>query len=171
MRRLIISLSVVVVVLLGLVATMDRSARAQETTPAAMAEHPVVGGWRLENINEDGTIVISYAVFHADGTYVEAFGEGAPLIGVWKPTGAHTADLTLFAADVDPDPEVTVPVVSRQAIAVDETDTTFTAEGTFQGFGEDGAVLFEGPGISQGTRLEVLPVVPLGTPAAATPTP
>jgi hypothetical protein len=62
-----------------------------------------------------------------------------------------------------------VRVESRLAIEVDETGNTITAEGTYQGFGEDGAILFEGPGLAQGTRLEVLPVIPPGTPTAATP--
>jgi hypothetical protein len=61
-------------------------------------------------------------------------------------------------------------VVSRQAIEVDDTGNTISAEGTYQGLGEDGAVIFSGPGIAQGTRLEVLSVIPPGTPTAATPT-
>ena len=129
----------------------------------------MVGGWHWENDMGDGTSLFTYAAFHPDGTYVESFGEDGTDIGVWKPTGARTADLTLYSADVDPDPDVTVRVESRLAIEVDETDNTITAEGTYLGFGEDGAVLFSGPGIAQGTRLEVLPVIPPGTPAAATP--
>ena len=169
MRRLIMCLSLALAVLLGLVATMNRSTNAQETTPAAMADHPVVGGWRWENENADGTRLITYAAFHPDGTYVESFGEDGTDIGVWRATGARTADLTLYSADIDPDPDVTVPLVARQAIEVDETGNAITAEGTYQGLGEDGAVLYSGPGIAHGTRLEVLSVIPPGTPAAATP--
>jgi hypothetical protein len=169
MRQLIICLSLALVVLLGLVATMGRIANAQESTPTVMADHPVVGGWHWENDMGDGTSLFTYAAFHPDGTYVESFGADGTDIGVWKPTGPRTADLTLYSADVDPDPDVTVPVVSRLAIAVDETGNAIAAEGTYQGLGEDGAVLFSGPGIAQGTRLEVLPVIPPGTPAAATP--
>jgi hypothetical protein len=44
MRRFVISLSLAVVVLLGLVATMGRSTTAQEDTTADLANHPVVGG-------------------------------------------------------------------------------------------------------------------------------
>ncbi len=168
MRRIIVSLSLALVVLLGLVTAMERSTRAQEATPA-MADHPVVGGWNWENDMGDGTSLSTYAAFHPDGTYVESFGEDGTDIGVWKPTGARTADLTLYSADVDPDPNVTVPVRSRQAIEVDETGNMITADGIYQGIGEDGAVLFEGLGLAKGTRLEVLPVVPLGTSAAATP--
>ena len=78
---------------------------------------------------------------------------------------ARTADLTLYTADVDPDPDVTVPVRSRLAIEVDETGNIMTAAGTYQGLGEDGAVIFSGPGIAQGACLEVLTVLPPGTPA------
>jgi hypothetical protein len=171
MRRLIICLSLAFVVLTGLVAMMGRSTRAQESTPAAMADHPVVGGWHWENDLGDGATLSTYAAFHPDGTYVESFGEDGTDVGVWKPTGARTADLTLYSADGDPDPDVTVPVVSRLAIEVDETGNAITAEGTYQGLGEDGAVLFSGPGIARGTRLEVLSVIPPGTPTAATPAP
>jgi hypothetical protein len=117
----------------------------------------------------DGTSLFTDAAFHPDGTYVESFGADGTDIGVWKPTGPRTADLTLYSADVDPDPDVTVPVVSRQAIAVDETGDAITADGIYQGIGQHGAILFEGPRIAKGVRLEVLPVVPLGTPPAATP--
>jgi hypothetical protein len=169
MHRYIVSLSLALVMLLGLAATMGRSTTAQESTPDAMANHPVVGGWRWENDMGDGTSLFTYAAFHPDGTYVESFGADGADIGVWKPTGPRTADLTLYSADGDPDPDVTVPVVSRQAIAVDETGDTITAEGTYQGLGDDGAVLFSGPGIARGARLEVLSVIPPGTPTVATP--
>ena len=134
-----------------------------------MADHPVVGGWHWENDNGDGTSFFTYAAFRPGWHLRRVLRRPAPTSGSGNATGARTADLTLYAADVDPDPEVTVPVVSRQAIEVDETGNTITADGVFQGLGEDGAILFRGPGIAQGTRLEVLPVVPPGTPAAATP--
>ena len=52
MRRFVISLSVVVVLLLGGVAAMERGATAQDATPdttalMAMATHPIVGTWRF----------------------------------------------------------------------------------------------------------------------------
>jgi hypothetical protein len=136
-----------------------------------MAIHPVVGGWQWENDAGDGTIIVSYAVFHADGTYTEAYSYGVPLIGLWKPTGERTADLLNLAADVDPDPNVTLMAEGRQAVEVNETGNAITAEGHFQLRGPDGTVVFSGPAVSRGTRLEVLPVVPFGTPAAATPMP
>jgi hypothetical protein len=51
MRRFTLSVSVVVVLLLGLVVTMGITTRAQEATPdttamMAVATHPVVGLWR-----------------------------------------------------------------------------------------------------------------------------
>ena len=176
MRRLVISLSIMVVLLLSLVATLGRSAIAQEATPdaaatMAMATHPVVGGWQWENDAGDGTNIASYAVFHADGTYTEAYSYGVTLIGLWKPTGERTADLLNLAADVDPDPDVTLVAEGRQAVEVNETGTTVTAEGHFQLRDSAGVVVFSGPALSRGARLEVQPVVPFGTPAAATPMP
>jgi hypothetical protein len=175
MRRLIISLSIVVVLLLSLVASLGSGTSAQEATPdaamMAMATHPVVGGWQWENDAGDGTIITSYAVFHADGTYTEAYSYGVTLIGLWKPTGERTADLLNLAVDVDPNPDVTLVAEGRQAVEVNDMGTTVTAEGHFQLRDSAGTVVFSGPALSRGTRLEVLPVAPFGTPAASTPMP
>ena len=77
----------------------------------------------------------------------------------------------MFAADVDPDPNVVVLAEARQTIEVDETGNAATAQGYFAARGTDGTVLASGAARAEGTRLEVRPVVPLGTPMAGTPMP
>ncbi len=71
-----------------------------------------------------------------------------------------------------------VQAEGRFTVDVDESGNTITEEGTFVGLFEDGsvAIAFESP--AMGTRMEVLPVEPLGTPvfppeeaAAGTPAP
>jgi hypothetical protein len=177
MRRF--ALLLFVVVLLSSAVVLSRpSASAQEATPpgmAAMAEHPVVGHWRYENVLGDLTFP-SYAIFHADGTYVEALPNGAFLLGLWQPTGERTADLTYHNTYfIDP---MAVEGEGRVTVEVDETGNAMTQEGTFVGIFEDGSVDMAVEVQSHGTRMEVLPVVPLGTPvvpsdlvAEGTPTP
>jgi len=142
---------------------------------AAMAEHPVVGHWRNENVLGDLTFP-SYAIFHADGTYVEALPNGAILLGLWHPTGERTADLTYHNTYfIEP---MAVEGEGRVTVEVDETGNAMTQEGTFVGIFEDGSVDMAVEVQSRGTRMAVLPVVPLGTPvvpsdlvAEGTPTP
>src|SRR5829696_3679382 len=114
MRRLIVSLSVVVVLLVGVVAALGRGATAQEATPdtaadvdqpdaPAMATHPIVGTWRWDNDPADPADD-SYGIFAADGSYLEVtkptnVGIG---IGSWIPTGDRTADVITVYQDVDP---------------------------------------------------------------------
>ena len=176
MRRIVISLSVVVVLLLGLlVATMGPSTTAQEVTPEAVmatASHPVVGAWRWDNNPGTPDAEISYGLFHADGTYTETTIIGVG-IGVWRPTGARTAELTITFLDVDQSgdaPRQTATIVVRQISEVDETGNAITSEGRIEVTTLDGAVVYEGNLPSLGTRLHVEPFVPFGTPTAGTPT-
>jgi hypothetical protein len=179
MRWFSILLSVVVVVLLSSAVVLSRlPAAAQEATPsgtADMASHPVVGGWRITVDLGGGMTSPDLQIFHADGTYTEVLPDGGVLFGVWQPTGERSATLTVYENLLMEDR--LVQAEGRFIVAVDESGNTLTEEGTFVGLFEDGSVAmaFESP--ATGTRMEVLPVEPLGTPvfpdmaAAATPTP
>ena len=180
MRRVAVLLSVVVVVLLSSAAVLSRpSVVAQEATPsgtAAMASHPVVGGWRITVDLGAGMTSPDLQIFHADGTYTETLPHGSVLFGVWQPTGERTATLTLYQNELMDDR--LVQAEGRFTGDVDESGNTLTEEGTYVALFEDGSVAmaFESP--ATGTRMEVLPVEPLGTPvfppdeaAAGTPAP
>ena len=161
-------LFLLVVVLSSAVVLSKPPAVAQEATPTAMGNHPVVGAWQLENDAGGGDSFTSYAVFLPDGTYIEATYDGATLVGVWRATGERTADLTLFAADIDPAPNAITLGEGRFTVEVD-ADDMMTQQGAFQARQPDGTVAFTAEGlISHGTRLEVAPE-PFRTPAAATP--
>ena len=166
MRRFAVLLSVVVIVLLGSAVVLSRlPATAQEATPsgaADMASHPVVGGWRVTVDLGGGVTSPDLQVFHADGTYTEVLPAGSVLVGVWRPTGDRTATLTVYENYLMDDR--LVQAEGRFTVEVDETGNALTEEGTFVGLFEDGsvAVAFESP--ATGTRMEVLPVEPLGTP-------
>ena len=180
MHRFAVLLSVVAVVLLSSVVVLSRlPAAAQEATPtgmAAMATHPVVGAWRL-TIDLGGVATIpADGLYHADGTYSQEFADGSGLIGVWRPTGERTADLTLYTLDLVDDKLARGE--ARLTVEVDETGTALTSTGTFVSLFEDGSVDIAVEVSATATRLDVLPLVPLGTPvfpsaeaAAGTPAP
>ena len=167
MRRLAV-LASVLVVLTGLVAYARGTAdtAAQDATPAAMADHPVVGGWRWENVTPEGTFV-SYAVFHPDGTYVEASNFAGVAIGVWAATGERSAALTEVFQDIDPSVDGFAPGTGTVwvAVEVDETGNAISARAEVELRAPDGTVTFRGAGIElRATRLAVEPAPPVGAP-------
>ena len=96
MRRFTVSLSLALVVLLGLIASEIRT-QAQEATPAAMtamATHPLVGTWAIVTEVSAEETFPSVANFNADGTYTEVLPWGIVILGAWQPTGERTAVLT-----------------------------------------------------------------------------
>ena len=116
----------------------------------------------------------SGAIFTADGAYTEVLPLGAVLVGVWQPTGERTADLTFLLNDIIDDK--IVQGEGRTTIEVDESGNAMSLIGNFISLFEDGTVDMAVESPSSGTRLEALPMVPLGTPvippdvaAAATP--
>jgi hypothetical protein len=173
MRHIPVSLATVAVVALALVLTLaaviDRETAAQDATPAAMAHHPVVGAWQW-NLDPADPDDDSYAIFHADGTYIEQ-AHASVGIGVWHPTGERTADLTISFQDIDIDPTVFRPGTSiiRQMVTVDATGTALRGPFTVEARTLDGALDFAGQFEGAATRLQVEPMVPLGTPESATP--
>jgi hypothetical protein len=125
---------------------------------AAMASHPAVGGWDMTG-EVDGDTFSFLAIFHADGTYMKIYPWGAILISVWQPTGERTADGTAvnyFLVD-----DKLVRGEGRFTAEVDEAGNAIATDGTFVSRFEDGSIEFATEGPSPGTRLEVLPVVPL----------
>ena len=167
MRPFTVSLAVVVVLLGGVLATMGRSSSAQEPTTA---EHPIVGAWEWDNDPANPGTDISYAIFHDDGTYVEVNSDGSINIGAWEPTGERTADLTARTQILDPETDEMVRGTLLLAAEVDETGNSITAPFTFQARDAAGTVVFEGQFLAIGTRIDVVPMVPLGTPMAGTST-
>src|SRR5215217_1191445 len=123
----------------------------------SIAQHWIVGGWRFENVVEAGQgVFVSYALFHADGTYVEVEPDGKVMIGVWQPTGARSADVTFFAQyPVAPGSDEIVRAEGRLAAELDETGNAMTAPFTYEARKRDGTIDFAGEFIVHGTRLEV----------------
>ena len=177
MRRFPVLLMVVAVVLFSSAVMLTRPpAAAQEATPAGMADmamHPVVGTWEMSSELPDFPFPF-LAIFNADGTYLERYPWGAVFFGVWKPTGERTAEGTVVAHEFIDDRLARGE--GRFTVAVDETGSTISTDGTFiNRFQDDGSIELATGGPSPGVRLEVLPVLPLeeltGTPVAGTPAP
>jgi hypothetical protein len=167
MRRFTVSLSLAVVVLLGLIVSGFRT-QAQDATPEAMtsmmatATHPVVGIWRTTVTNQGDDPFSSLTTFHGDGTYTEVLPDGLVLTGLWQPTGERTAAVTGYLNYFIGDQLVEGAV--NFTAEVDETGNTVMEAGNFIGFYQDGSVAIAVDSPATGTRLEVRPVEPLGTP-------
>lgn len=172
MARVGLLLSLVVAVMLGSAAARSwPRAGAQEATPAALpalATHPVVGTWTLVNTTADGTVYPSVAVFHPDGAYLEVLPWGAPLLGVWAPTGAGTAVVTQVVNTLVNDRLLLGQ--GRAVVAVDATGTTLTWHGVFVNQFANGTLESGDAVVSRGTRLTAEPMLALAA-LAATPRP
>lgn len=131
---------------------------------AAMATHPVVGGWAYVNdsFTGDGGSFPSVAIFHADGTYMEVLPWGVVLVGVWEPTGERTADMVFLLNEIIDDRMVQGE--GRATVEVSEAGDEISLLGNFISLYEDGTVDMAVESPSTGTRIEALPRVPLGTP-------
>lgn len=138
---------------------------AQEASPAPMATNPIVGTWVLTFVEPPMPPVV--AVFHADGTFVDA--------GVWEPNGPNTVLHTW----VHVFPPANNYVVVSGNIEVDPSGESWTEDYSLMVVGADGTVLNTGGGSVHGARLHPVPpdqlnapldVVPTWTPAPATPT-
>ncbi len=180
MRRIWITLSLVVA-LAGL-SGLGRGyigASAQDTAPA-MADHAIVGAWIVDTISAIDTDSPEIGTFSADGG---ASGLGANRVagGHWEAVDEKTAMLTLVT--VSDHDGMGSYVVVRGLHVLDETGDAWTcAECTFTVVGADGTVLDSGTAPASAKRLPVqgpdmvgmpLAEVPIWTPAmpdAATPT-
>jgi len=174
MRRLVISLSVVVVLLVGIIATLGRGAMAQEATPSAMTQHPLVGTWIVDRHPDDPTEIPTYNVITADGGIIDPTVGAA---GVWEATGPTTANFTLTGTIA----EVGGYFLVHGSVTVDAGGGTATAAYSGTLFAADGTILDpEAQDTARYTRLTVEPQgtegplagFPVWTPAsAATPAP
>jgi hypothetical protein len=77
--------------------------RVHAGTEAAPTAHPVVGlwSWDLAHMNPRGAR--SFAIFHADGTFVDANPFLCTGVGLWQATGERTADLLIYYHDARTD--------------------------------------------------------------------
>ena len=75
--------------------------------PDRLADHPVIGTWWTANDAPGPGVATAYAVFHADGIYLEVDPNIGVGVGVWRATGKRSAELTYVFQDIDPEPATT----------------------------------------------------------------
>jgi hypothetical protein len=107
-------------------------------------------------------------VFHPDGTYQEVLPWGQPLLGVWQPTGAHTAVVTQVVTALVNDRLVLGQ--GRAVVEVDTTGQTLTWHGIFVNRFGNGTLESADEVFSRGARLAAEPMLSLPA-LAATPQP
>ena len=168
MRHILARLGIVTIALVGMLAIGAwPHVAAQEV---ATATSPIVGAWWWENISDD-PFDDSYAIFHADGSYVEETSYIGAGIGSWQATGERTGDLIIVFQDIegglDPDaPAAFVPGTVKfwLSIEVAEDGNHLTATGPVEIRAVDGklvnAFTFDGTA----TRLGIGWERPTGTP-------
>lgn len=181
MRRIGVLLLAAVIMSGTLIVAGGTFTTAQDATPAALTEHPLVGTWTLAIEGEEYPSTLD--VFSADGTYVEASSIDGFGAGAWEATGENTANLTFRVIHVDG------TAVIRATLEVAPDGQSLTATYTVETIAPDGTSSGElGPGTAEGTKVTVeppgTPVGPLdgtfedifgedvfGGESAATPTP
>ena len=97
----------------------------------------------------------SYAIFHADGTYVEANPFLNTGVGLWQATGERTADLLIYYHDAGTDAggnRLNV-VIAKGPVAVNETGQALTLLCTYEVTALDGAVVDAGAQTETATRI------------------
>ena len=95
MPRAWIRVTVVAVAFLIVGTVAFRPASAQEATPTAMTDHPLVGAWILDRDTTQPTNPLQLIVATADGLYLGVAYGGSTAVGVWEATGPRTAAVTL----------------------------------------------------------------------------
>jgi hypothetical protein len=167
MRRIAILVSIIAAAVVSTVVLGARPAAvAQDATPTATVDHPIVGAWWTANDAPGPGVATAYAVFHADGTYLEVDPDIGVGVGVWRATGERSAELTYVFQDIDPEPATTAPgtVTVRQSVVVEAAGNAFTAPLTVEVQIPDGTVVFSAAYTAQGTRLQVEPFTMDSTP-------
>ena len=144
-------------------------AATQEATPELMASHPVVGAWILATVR--ATPNTGYAVFHADGTYMEANPDTGTGIGVWQATGERSGELIHKWPNINTEGATYLPGTStlRVTFTVDADGMAYTGQYRLDLTAPEGGTLASSEGEFKATRL-TLETPSAATPEAATPT-
>lgn len=129
--------------------------RIHEGAAAAAAGNPVVGMWSWDLAHMTPPGARSYALFHADGTFVDAnpfLGTG---VGLWRSTGERTADLLIYYHDAGTDAGGSRlnTVVAKGPVEVDEAGQALTLVCAYEVMGLDGAVVEAGAQTETATRI------------------
>ena len=113
---------------LALALTTTHPVAAQDDA-AALATHPLVGLWQYNSAEPEQAPDWFVEIFHADGTYAVWGGLSIGAAqGLWRPTGARTAEMLLVWRDTDLSVEIegSGTTTFRTALTVDDASALLT---------------------------------------------
>jgi hypothetical protein len=129
--------------------------RVHAGTEAAPTAHPVVGlwSWDLAHMNPRGAR--SFAIFHADGTFVDANPFLCTGVGLWQATGERTADLLIYYHDArtDAGSNLLNVVIAKGPVEVNDAGQALTLLCTYEVKALDGVVVDSGAQTETATRI------------------
>ena len=126
--------------------------------------HRFVGAWLVDTNTGDVSDPPARLAVHPDGTLLQA-DQAHVAIGVWEPTGDHSAALT-FTAQVDVGDGQVATLTVRAAVEIDGSGAGWTGEATVEQTGPDGSASGQmGPIPAAATRIVVEPMGPATSPA------
>lgn len=180
-RRVTLSHGAAAVAALGLSSRVGQAA-AQESTPATLASHPIVGAWITVSapppstsiFAADGTVIIAWAPTYIDPVLGLTFQ--APSLGTWEPAGERGIHFTAVQVLTDAEGTFTGTFTLEGHPLVGEDGQTFTdvtPDARFILRDANNAVLMDQTGAGNVTAVRITPgslIFPEGTPAAGTPT-
>jgi len=159
MRRVPVLVLVMLVLLVSIIA-LGRSSpsRAQEASPAAMSQSPLVGTWMLDTDTEDPSNPPEIATVYADGSYLEVATDGAGA-GRWESTGDDSANLNIWFLQTDDHGNYTGTIIVRAMVHLAADGQSFDADYTLELMQPDGSMSDQyGPAHAHGDRLSVEPM-------------
>jgi hypothetical protein len=155
---------------IGLALARFRLAAAQDATPAAMTDHPVVGAWRWVDYPNSPNPDIVLSILVPDGTYVDHSPGRSVGVGEWRSTGERSAELISVSNVLVPldalfgDGHVVIPeelfergerVLWRFTMEIDETGNHFTSTGSAETQDSSGNIISTVPYDGYGDRMTV----------------
>lgn len=160
-----------------------RGTTAQYATPAVVAEHPLVGAWRI--IPDPSGPPVVLIVYHADGTLTYsapssspappnapfAVAFDTPAYGVWQPTGPRTAVLSAYAIETDASGTFLGTLGFHGTVELDASQDRYVFRGTVEPTDAQGTVLGTFPVSTRATRIRADLVRAAATLVAGTPMP
>lgn len=165
MGRFALVLPVAAIMAISVLTPISSLTSAQETSPADLAGHPLVGTWLFDTDLDSQSDPPELGMFTSDGIFI---GLGSSeSAGSWAASDSQTGALTLVSRF---DQDGGGYAVIRGPHVVDATGQRWTCDCTYTIVAADGAVLDAGQARSQGVRIPVEPAEAMGTPLAGAPT-
>lgn len=177
MSRVSYLLTTLAIVVLGLGATVFSTSAATQEDSAIPSDHPLIGTWRL-TVTDAGMEFPAIATWSADGTYTDITPNvtaiapdfvvfNTPTLGTWEATGDNSGAFT--AGYFFSDGEGNLSTIGTLSGELETSDDGQTGTGNFAYSlsAPDGTLVHGSQGTIEATRLTVVPMDELPTPAAS----